>query len=88
MDIGKIPIFYGLFLAIIVTEFSIPVPVVFGKSLSLMGQATIPLMIFILGLQLSAIKFNRSPDLLAVIIVATTLFSGISLTFLIKMMVC
>ena len=145
-DIGKIPIFHGLFLALIVTEFSLDIPDVFGKSLTLIGQATIPLMIFILGLQLSAIKFRpgylkyitpsvivrlavspliaffllkwigitgveknvamiqtstpaallplmyairfkRSPDLLAVIIVATTLFSGVSLTILIKFLV-
>ena len=145
-DIGKIPIFHGLFLALIVTEFSFEVPGVLQKSLTLMGQATIPLMIFILGLQLSAItfkpgylkfitpsvivrlavspliaffllkwigitgveksvamiqtstpaallplmyaiRFKRSPDLLAVIIVATTIFSGISLTILIKFLV-
>lgn len=145
-DICKIPIFHGLFLALIVTEFSLHVPDVLEKSLSLVGQTTIPLMIFILGLQLSSIKFNRgflkfitpalivrlavsplialallnmlnisgverniaviqtstpaallplmyairfkrSPDLLAVIIVATTLLSGISLTVLIKMLV-
>ena len=145
-DIGKIPIFHGLFLALIVTEFSFEVPGVLQKSLTLMGQATIPLMIFILGLQLSAItfkpgylkfitpsvivrlavspliaffllkwigitgveksvamiqtstpaallplmyaiRFKRSPDLLAVIIVATTVFSGVSLTILIKFLV-
>lgn len=145
-DIGKIPIFHGLFLALIVTEFSLNVPDVLEKSLSLVGQTTIPLMIFILGLQLSSVKFNtgfikfitpalivrlavspliavfllnmlnisgvekniaviqtstpaallplmyairfkRSPDLLAVIIVATTVLSGLSLTVLIKLLI-
>lgn len=145
-DVGKIPIFHGLILAMIVTELSIPVPETLGKSLGLMGQAAIPLMIFILGLQLSsiqfksgylkfivpsvivrlgispliatgllvwlgisgaeknvaliqtstpaallplmyAIRFRRSPDLLAVIIVSTTVLSGISLTILIRFFV-
>lgn len=145
-DIAKIPIFHGLLLAIITTGFSLPLPEALNKSLSLIAQATIPMMIFILGLQLSSIKFKqgfvkyitpaiivrlaisplialcllktinvtgiekniaviqtstpaallplmyairfkRSPDLLAIIILATTICSGISLTILIKLLV-
>lgn len=145
-DICKIPIFHGLLAALVVTELSLKVPDVIEKSFNLVGQTTIPLMIFILGLQLSSIKFRagfikyitpalivrlavspiiaiallnamnisgvekhiaviqtstpaallplmyairfkRSPDLLAVIIVATTLLSGFSLTVLIKLLV-
>ncbi len=128
-------------LAISAAHLTLPDPV--NKSISLLGSAAIPLLIFILGLQLSniklklnylkiifmavcirlvisplitfplldligvtgleqqvatvqtatpsallplmyAIRFNRSPDLLAAIILCTTVLSGISLTALIQ----
>lgn len=142
-DIAKIPIFHAVIIAMIVSNFSIPVPQVIERSLALVSQAAIPLLIFILGLQLSsirirpgfirfvippviirlmispfvaclifpllgvssienkvavvqtsapaallplmyAIRFNRSPDLLAATIFVSTLLSGISLTILIR----
>jgi len=141
----KIPLFYALILAVLVSNLSISVPEVLTKSMGLLSQATIPLLIFILGLQLSnikvkfiylkiislavvvrlavspaiaypllgflgitgieqqiaaiqtstpaallpllyAIRFNRVPDLLAAIILTTTLLSGISLTVLIRLL--
>lgn len=141
-DVLKIPLFYAMVLAMVVSQLGIPIPDFIQKSTSLMGLATIPLMIFILGLQLSriklrlnfityiapavllrlvvspiialalfhvlgvtglernvavvqtsapaallplmyAIRFNRAPDLLAATILASTLLSGISLTYLI-----
>ncbi len=143
VDVAKIPILYAVILALIISEWSIPMPLALSKGMGLMSQATIPLIIFVLGLQLSnlkikmsylkiiffavgirliispfiaslslqslnitgveqqvalvqtstptallplmyAIRFNRSPDLLAAIILITTLLSGISLTVLIK----
>lgn len=142
-DILKIPIFHAMIIALVVSHYSIPVPAVINKSFGLVGAATIPLMIFILGLQLStirirtrfirfmlppvilrlgvspviacmilsflgitgteygvaavqtsapaallplmyAIRFKRSPDLLAATIFMSTLLSGISLTILIR----
>jgi predicted permease len=58
-DIMKIPIFHALVLAVIMSQFRIPVPAVIEKSLELMGQAAIPLLIFVLGLQLANIRFER-----------------------------
>ncbi|HKJ05255.1 MAG TPA: AEC family transporter [Geopsychrobacteraceae bacterium] len=145
LDLLKMPLFHAFFLAMIVVQCSVPLPEFALKSLGLIGQATIPLLIFILGLQLAntrfqskfikiigvaviirlllspvltyplletlnisgleqkiatlqtsapsallplmyAIKFNRSPDLLASIILATTVLSSISLTALIQWM--
>ena len=144
VDIAGIPLFHAVIIALIVAGLSINMPAALDKSLSLMAQAAIPLLIFILGLQLAhlriktgyikiiilavvlrliispviaylclkligvtglegkvalvqtstpsallplmyAIRFNRSPDLLAAIILATTLLSSISLTILIKL---
>lgn len=145
LDVLKIPIFHGFILALIVSNLQISIPSVLQKSMGLLGQATIPLLIFILGLQLSnikfklsymkvlpisviirlvispliaypvltllgitgierqiavvqtsapsallplmyAIRFNRSPDLLAAIIFVSTLLSGISLAVIIKIL--
>jgi len=144
-DVGKIPLFYSLVLAILVSHFSIPVPKALDNSIGLAGKVALPLLIFILGLQLSnanfqfeylkiiipgtlirlvispvlawtilqffgmpesalkiaivqtstpaallplmyAIRFRRSPDLLATMIMVTTILSGISLTILIKIL--
>lgn len=143
LDLLKMPLFHAFFLAMIVVQFPVPLPGFALKSIGLIGQATIPLLIFILGLQLAntrfqanflkiivvavvirllispaitypllevlgvsgleqkiatlqtsapsallplmyAIKFNRSPDLLASIILATTVLSSLSLTGLIQ----
>lgn len=145
LDVLKIPIFHAFVIALTVTNFSIPIPAVIMKSTSLLGQGTIPLLIFILGLQLSnikfklsyvkiisisvlirlvlspiiayfvlvtlgvtgverliaivqtsapsallplmyAIRFSRSPDLLAAIIFVSTLLSGISLAIIIRLL--
>lgn len=145
LDLLKMPLFHAFILALIVVQFSLPIPEFVSKSFGLTGQAAIPLLIFILGLQLAktrfqskflliiavavvirllisplisypllgtlgvagverqiatlqtsapsallplmyAIKFNRSPDLLASIILATTVLSSITLTALIQWM--
>lgn len=142
-DVAKIPLFHAMALALVLTGASITMPASLSKCTGLIGQAAIPLLIFVLGLQLSniklkigfmkiivpaviirlilspviakpileflgitgleqhvalvqtstpcallplmyAIRFNRSPDLLAAIIFITTLLSGISLTALIN----
>lgn len=57
-DVLKIPLFYAMILAIVVAQMDIPVPDFIQKSTGLMGLATIPLMIFILGLQLARIRIR------------------------------
>ncbi len=143
VDIAKIPLFHVFVIAIFISSMSIPVPDIVGKSMGLLAQAAIPLLLFVLGLQLSnitfkkgyikiisiaaffrlavspviayfilqwinitgnemqvaivqtsapaallplmyAIRFDRSPDLLAAIIFTTTVLSGVTLTILIK----
>ncbi|MBW1763112.1 MAG: AEC family transporter [Deltaproteobacteria bacterium] len=143
IDMARIPIFHAMVIALILSGMSINIPGPISKSLNLLSQATIPLLIFILGIQLSkmkftmshakfiplalglrliispavaclilamisvtglekqvamiqtstpsallplmyAIRFNRSPDLLAAIILVSTVVSGITLTLLIK----
>jgi predicted permease len=144
IDAAKLPLFHAMILALVVSGMSIEVPELVGKSIALLGQAAIPLLIFILGLQLAdirlrfsylkivllavvirlvvspavaypilefigvsgveqqvaivqtstpaallplmyAIRFNRSPDLLAAIILTTTILSGFTLTILIHL---
>ncbi len=57
-DILKIPIFHGLVAAIVINFFGINLPSSLDKSISLLSQAAIPMMIFVLGLQLAAIKLE------------------------------
>jgi len=142
-DVFSIPLFHAFIIGMIFSYFGITLPGSVNKGLTLLSQAAIPLLIFILGLQLAnikfqasylsiiliavfcrlalsplisffalkaiditgleanvaliqtsgpsailplmyAIKFNRSPDLIAAIIFFTTIFSGLSLTLLIK----
>ncbi len=144
IDAAKIPLFHAMIFALVVSGMSIEVPELVGKSIALLGQAAIPLLIFILGLQFAdirlrlsylkivllavvirlivspavaypilefigvsgteqqvalvqtstpaallplmyAIRFNRSPDLLAAIILTTTILSGFTLTILIHL---
>lgn len=143
-DVLSIPLFHAFIIGMIFSYFGINLPGSVSKGLTLLSQAAIPLLIFILGLKLAsirfhssylsiiiiavfcrlalsplisffalkaiditgleakvaliqtsgpsailplmyAIKFNRSPDLIASIIFFTTIFSGLSLTILIKL---
>ncbi len=145
-DVAKIPLFHAFVIAILVSSLSIPVPGIIEKSVGLLAQAAIPMLLFVLGLQLSnikfrkgylklislatvfrlvvspviayvvlswinvtgsefqvavvqtsapsallplmyAIRFNRSPDLLAAIILTTTILSGMTLSILIKLII-
>jgi predicted permease len=138
----KMPLFHSIFVALLITNLSIEIPSFIEKSIHLLGNAAIPMLLFILGLQLAkirfnsnyliailivvvirllisplisyftlnyigisglekqiaviqtsapaavlplmyAIKFNRSPDLLAAAILVTTILSGFTLTLLI-----
>lgn len=143
VSLVRMPLFHAFFLSLLCVQLSIPIPQVIDKSFALAGQAAIPLLIFILGLQLAdirlkirvlkiigliavirllvspaiaypllrslgvdgvelqvatlqssapsallplmyAIKFNRSPELLAAAILATTVLSSVTLSGLIQ----
>lgn len=59
-NILKIPIFSAAILAIIFTSFNLVMPTSLKNSLFLLSEGAIPLLIFIMGLQISNIKFNIS----------------------------
>ncbi|MGA1862447.1 AEC family transporter [Deferribacter thermophilus] len=68
-DVIKIPLIHAFILAIIFSELKITLPDFIEKPFSLMSNATIPLLIFILGLQLSKISISSKllkPALLSV----------------------
>lgn len=149
LDVVRIPIFHAFLLALVFSWLNIPVPGGLQQGLQLISAGAIPLLIFILGLQLStislsflqgkilrfaaiistasavrlivspvaamciiyffpvkdlemsvavlqtsapaailplmyAIRFNKSPELLAAIILFTTILSGITLPVIIQ----
>ncbi|BAI79583.1 conserved hypothetical protein [Deferribacter desulfuricans SSM1] len=57
-DVLKIPLIHAFLLAIIFSEFNLRLPEFLDKSFGILSNAAIPLLIFILGLQLSKIKFT------------------------------
>lgn len=57
-DIGKIPLFHSVIIALVFNFFGLSLPENLDKSISLLSQAAIPMMIFVLGLQLATIKFE------------------------------
>lgn len=52
LNVAKTPVLYSALLAIVVAAFSIPLPGFVVKGTSLLGQATVPAMLIVLGLQL------------------------------------
>jgi hypothetical protein len=56
LDVLRIPIFYAFLLALLFTWLQIPVPGSIQKGLQLISTGAIPLLIFILGLQLASIS--------------------------------
>lgn len=51
VNLFKVPMIYAVILALLFHQFSWTLPVPLERSVSLLGQATIPMMIFLLGLQ-------------------------------------
>jgi len=54
-DVARIPIFHAMIVALLLTTLGISLPESLGKGLDLLGTAAIPLLIFVLGLQLAKI---------------------------------
>lgn len=57
-DVVKIPIVHAFVLALLVNQLGLPIPSGVAKGLHLFGQGAIPLLIFILGMQLGSIQLS------------------------------
>lgn len=61
----KIPIFHGVALAFLLKALSVKVPAFILEPISLLGQAAVPLMLVLLGMQLARTRFNILPGFLS-----------------------
>ncbi len=63
LEITKMPLFYSIIFAVIFKYFNIPVPSLIMKPLTLMGEAAIPTLLILLGMQLARtdLKTNLKP---------------------------
>ncbi len=63
LEITKMPLFYSIVFAVIFKYFNIPVPELIMKPLTLMGEAAIPTLLIVLGMQLARtdLKTNFKP---------------------------
>lgn len=68
-DVARIPIFHAMVAALLLTTLGVSLPEALGKGLNLLGEAAIPLLIFVLGLQLAEIGVSRRMRDLALILV-------------------
>jgi len=68
-NIMKIPIFLSVLIALAITTLMIKLPESFMNSISLMSLGAIPLLTFVMGLQLSNIIFK--PAFIPVVVIAT-----------------
>ncbi len=58
-SVVKMPIIHALFIAFIWQHFHLPLPVNIGKVIDMLGNAAIPTIMLVLGMQLAEIKFER-----------------------------
>ena len=58
VDIVKIPMFIIILISLLFTSFLVEIPEALSRSLHLISMAAIPLLIFVMGLQLSNIRFD------------------------------
>lgn len=65
MHIAKIPLIHALIAGLAVSYFSLKLPAYVTKTTAIMSKPTLPLIIFILGLQLARIQFKSSYLILA-----------------------
>jgi predicted permease len=61
----KIPIFHGVALAFLLKALSVKIPAFILDPISLLGQAAIPLMLVLLGMQLARTRLNLLPGFLS-----------------------
>lgn len=70
-DVARIPIFHAMIAALLLTTLGVSLPESLGKGLDLLGEAAIPLLIFVLGLQLAKIGVSgRMRDFVFILAVA------------------
>ena len=82
-DVFKIPIFYAMLLALIFTSLGLSMPSGLSKGIHLMAQGAIPLIIFVLGLQLADISLTKNwismlGPILAVLIIRLLISPGVA----------
>jgi hypothetical protein len=83
-DVAGIPIFHAMIVALLLTTLGISLPESLGKGLELLGGAAIPLLIFILGLQLAKIGVSSRirdfvPILTAAVVIRLILSPALAL---------
>jgi predicted permease len=61
----KIPMGYAILLAAVLASFRIQLPVPLARTVDLMASATIPLMLILLGLELTRVKWSHSAKALS-----------------------
>lgn len=59
LEIFKLPLIYSAVLGLLISVSEIHIPVAIDRAVHLLGEASIPSMIFALGYKLSEIKLNR-----------------------------
>ena len=82
LSIVKVPMLYAVIAGLIVniTNFTIPLPL--DRSITLLSQATIPMMLLLLGLQLAQSERLNKPQLVASTVVLRLLISPLLAVFL------
>ena len=58
LEVLRTPIIIAVLLGILVNLLSVPVPDLFTKPIAMLGQVTIPLMLFSLGVRLTRVNWN------------------------------
>jgi hypothetical protein len=84
----RVPTVYALALALVVMEFKLTLPVPIDRAVTLMSGATIPLLLVLLGLELSKVTWNnnlRALGLVAAIRLIASPFIGLALAGLFGM---
>ncbi len=61
----RIPIFHAVILAMVFKAFSLELPPFLLRPIDLLGQAAIPVMLVLLGMQLARTEFNASPGFIS-----------------------
>ena len=83
LEIFKMPLFYSIIFAIIFKYFQIPIPELIMKPLTLLGEAAIPTLLILLGMQLARtdLKTNFKP-------IAGSCFLRLIISPIIALIVC
>ncbi len=65
----RVPLLYGLLLALLVNTWNLTVPLPLQRTIALLGQAAIPAMLVLLGLQMHRVRWSAHRRMLALAVV-------------------